>query len=92
MVASGELASWLVYLVCLNKASMPNFSIVGSLEVAQIYLSGWVGGWVCFGGWVGGVTRILRESQFGLTRISLLELSVQQIESLDIDRKKDLEL
>ena len=29
----------------LNKASIPNFSILGSLEVAQIYLPGWVGGW-----------------------------------------------
>ena len=38
--------SWLFDLVWLNKASIPNFSFLGSLEVAQIYLSGWVGGWV----------------------------------------------
>ena len=32
-------------LVCLNKASIPNFSCLGSIEVAQMYLSG-VGGWL----------------------------------------------
>ena len=45
------LASQLVVLVWLNKASIPNFSFLGSLEVTQIYLPGWVGG---VGGWVGG--------------------------------------
>ena len=45
MVASGKLASWLVALVWLKKISIPNFSFLGSLEVAQIYLYGWVGGW-----------------------------------------------
>ena len=43
----------MVDLVWLNKASILNFSFLGNLEVAQIYLSGW-------GGWVGGVTMILR--------------------------------
>ena len=33
-----------VDLVWLNKASIPNFSFLGSLEVTQIYLPGW-GGW-----------------------------------------------
>ena len=36
--------TWLVDLVLLNKASILNFSLLVSLEVAQIYLSGWVGG------------------------------------------------
>ena len=40
------LASWLFDLVWLNKASIPNFSFLGSLEVAQIHLPGWLGGWV----------------------------------------------
>ena len=39
------LASYLFDLVCLNKASIPNFSYLGSLEVTQIYFPGWVGGW-----------------------------------------------
>ena len=30
----------------MNNASIPNFSFLGSLEVAQIYLPGWPGGWV----------------------------------------------
>ena len=39
------MASELVVdLILLNKASIPNFSFLGSLEVAQIYLPGWVGG------------------------------------------------
>ena len=37
------LASQLVDLVWLNKASIPNFSLQGGLEVLQIYLPGWVG-------------------------------------------------
>ena len=41
----------------MNKVSIPNFSFLCSLEVTQIYLSGWVAGWV--GGWVGGPTVII---------------------------------
>ena len=36
---ASKLASW----PSLNKASIINFSFLGSVEVAQIYLSGWVG-------------------------------------------------
>ena len=37
---SGLLDSELIDLVWLSKASIPNFSFLGSLEVAQIYLPG----------------------------------------------------
>ena len=61
------MASWLDFdLVSLNKALILKISLLGSLEEAQIYLSGWVG----------GVTMILRQSQFNLTSIGLLELSL----------------
>ena len=56
---SGRLAGGLlISLVWLNKTSIPNFSFLGSLEVTQIYLPGWVG-WEGGVGW-GGVTLILR--------------------------------
>ena len=42
---SWGLDSQLIELVWLNKASIPNFSFLGSLEVHQIYLPGW-GGWL----------------------------------------------
>ena len=50
---SWGLDSQLVDLVWLNKASMPNFKFLGSLEVAQTYLPGW-------GGW-GGFTVIIMQ-------------------------------
>ena len=52
---------------------MPNFSLLGGLEVAQIYLSR-QSGWVV-GGW-GGVTMILRQSKFDLISAGLLKLSL----------------
>ena len=45
----------LVDLVWLDKASIPNVSFLGSLEVTQIYFFGWGG----VGGWVGGFTVII---------------------------------
>ena len=53
----------LVDLVRLKKASIPNFSALGSPEVAVSLLSrvGWVGG----GGWV-VITRFKAKSQFKL--------------------------
>ena len=70
------MTSWLIVsqpvdLVWLNNASILNFISLGNLKVAQIYLSGWGGG-----GWVGGVTMILRQYQFDLTGTGLLELSM----------------
>ena len=41
---SWGLASWLIDLVRLNKAYIPNFSFLGSLEVSHLYYPGW--GWV----------------------------------------------
>ena len=40
------LASWFSDHVWFNKASIPNISFLGSLEVAQIHLPGWLGGFV----------------------------------------------
>ena len=32
--------------IWLINASIPNFSFLGGIEVAEIYLPGWVAGWV----------------------------------------------
>ena len=70
----GKLVSYLVDLVWLNQASIPNFSLLGSLEIAQIYLPGW-GGWV---GWGGSHTDYKTDlsSQLNLHWTGQLELSL----------------
>ena len=61
------LASYLVDLVWLNRAFIPNFSFLGSLDVAKIYFPR---------GWLGVITRIkanLSSTELCLT--SQLQLS-----------------
>ena len=48
----------------MYKAFISYFSVLGSLEVAQIYLSGW-------GGWMGGVTMLGPVSVLNWTELEL---------------------
>ena len=71
------LAILLFDLAWLNKASIPNFSFLGSLEVAQIYLPGW-GGWtrLLVGGglysWTRGLVGEGLITQWGIEQITFL--------------------
>ena len=66
------LASRLFDLVWLNEASLPNFSFLGSLEVAQIYLFGV--------GWGGFTVLIIQVSvQIGPNWNYQLELSLAKM-------------
>ena len=70
----------------MNKASIPNFSDLGSPEVAVYLLSrvGWVGG----GGWV-VITRFKAKSQFKLDftgtelELSLAKMTIQALGNRD---------
>ena len=57
----GNSGGWLVDLVWLNKTSIPNFSFLDKLEVAQIYFPR---------GWVGVIIRI-KNNKLGLNLAKL---------------------